>query len=75
MPTSVGSERRQPLGPEEVGLNLAEPKQMLGHIERATVQEQVAEYLDRSHVVLCERAAGRDRVPNFASRIVTVVSS
>lgn len=43
----VAQLERHSLGPEEVGLSLAEAKQMLGNVQRAMIQEQIAEYLDQ----------------------------
>jgi len=43
----VAQFERRSLEPEAVGLSLAEAKQMLGHVQRAMVQEQVAEYIDK----------------------------
>jgi hypothetical protein len=42
----VGQMERHSLRPEDVGLTLAEAKQMLGSIQRVMVQEQVAECVD-----------------------------
>jgi len=41
----VAQLERHSLRPEDVGLTLAEAKQMLGSIQRVMVQEQVAEYI------------------------------
>ena len=43
----VAQLERHSLEPGEVGLSLAEAKQMLGNVQRAMIQEQVAEHLDQ----------------------------
>src|SRR5690349_13797805 len=46
--------------PEELGLSLAEAKQMLGKIQCAMVQEQVADYIDKqSRCSHCGRMLAR----------------
>ena len=56
----VAQFERHSLEPEEVGLSLAEAKQMLGHVQRAMVQEQMAEYLDQqSRCSNCGRTLAR----------------
>jgi hypothetical protein len=56
----VAQLERRSLRPEEIGLSLTEAKQMLSNVQRAMVQEQVAEYLDKqSRCSDCRRMLSR----------------
>lgn len=56
----VAQLERHSLRPEDVGLTLAEAKQMLGGIQRVMVQEQLAEYsAEQSRCSDCGRALTR----------------
>ena len=56
----VAQVERYSLHPEDIGLHLAEAKQMLGSVQRVMVREQVAEYLDaQSRCNDCGRTLAR----------------
>ena len=49
--------RRGPLTPEELGLNLAEARQILHDVQQAMVTSQAAEYIDSQRQ--CPRCSGK----------------
>ena len=56
----VAQLQRHSLRPEEVGLTLAEAKQLLGNIQRVMVQEQVMEYTaEQTHCCGCGQTLAR----------------